>query len=281
MGALRRTAGAEKLTDLGRILNRAAGFTLIELVIVITISAIVAGMGAAFISRPIEGYVALNRRAALVDAADTALRRMQRDVRQALPNSVRIGCGGQCLEMLHVSGGGRYRNKGPGNVLDFTASDTGMDVLGTLSQAPSAGQSMVVYNLWAAGATSNAYGGDNRGVVGGGSTATSVVLNPAFKFPFSSPYQRFFIVDTPVTYFYDSGTKKLTRHSGYAIAAAQPETLGALSAGVLLADKVASCIFTYQAGAGKRSGLVLVAMSITESGETISLLEQIHVGNAP
>lgn len=258
------------------------GFTLIELVIVITITSIIAGIGAAFISRPMEGYIALNRRAGLVDKAENALRRMQRDVRQALPNSIRIACAGQCLELLHVTEGGRYRAKGPGNVLDFTVSDSdGFDVMGALAQAPTTAQSVVVYNVTGTGAAGNAYVGDNRTGVGAGSTTTSVALNPAFKFPFSSPYQRFFIVDEPVTYYYDSSAKKLTRHVGYAIQASQPTTTGGFGAGVLLADKVASCTFTYQAGVSQRSGLVLVDLSISEDSETVSLLQQIHVSNAP
>ncbi|MEX1993814.1 MAG: prepilin-type N-terminal cleavage/methylation domain-containing protein, partial [Steroidobacteraceae bacterium] len=57
------------------------GVTLIELIIVITITAIVAVGVSVFISRPIEGYVDAARRAELTDIADTALRRMTRDLR--------------------------------------------------------------------------------------------------------------------------------------------------------------------------------------------------------
>jgi len=105
------------------------GVTLIELVIVITISAIIATVLGVIIVRPIQGYQAQVRRAALVDAAEMALRRTARDVRQALPNSVRIvdalgntnnvSCltaGTVCtIEMLNTVDGARYR-EGPGNI---------------------------------------------------------------------------------------------------------------------------------------------------------------------
>lgn len=59
-----------------------------------------------FISRPMEGYVDLKRRAELVDQAEMSLRRMQRDIRTALPNSVRIFDSGKGVEFLHVVDGG-------------------------------------------------------------------------------------------------------------------------------------------------------------------------------
>ena len=59
------------------------GFTLIELVVTLTLSMIVVGFVSLFISGPVQGFTDQTRRARLVDAADTALRRMGRDVRRA------------------------------------------------------------------------------------------------------------------------------------------------------------------------------------------------------
>jgi MSHA biogenesis protein MshO len=105
------------------------GVTLIELVVVITISAIVATVLGTIIVRPIQGYQAQVRRAELVDAAEMALRRMGREIRLALPNSVRVrdslgnvdnvtcnAAGVTCtLELLRTVDGARYR-VGPGNL---------------------------------------------------------------------------------------------------------------------------------------------------------------------
>ena len=107
--------------------RRLAGVTLIELVVVITITGIIAVVLGTFIVRPIEGFRDTVRRAELVDAAEMALRRTARDIRRALPNSVRIRdslgnvdnvtCtvpGVTCaIEMLNTVDGGRYR-EGPG-----------------------------------------------------------------------------------------------------------------------------------------------------------------------
>ena len=81
------------------------GFTLVELVMVMVILGIVGGMVAVFMRAPIEAYFSSGRRAALTDVADTAVRRMSRDMRKALPNSVRTSVNGTeaCLEFAIAS----------------------------------------------------------------------------------------------------------------------------------------------------------------------------------
>lgn len=122
---MRSTPSASR-TEFNRA-RRITGVTLIELVVVITITGIIAVVLGTFIVRPIQGYQATVRRAELVDAAEMALRRTARDIRQALPNSVRVrdslgnvnnvtcnAAGVTCaIEMLNTMDGARYRD-GPG-----------------------------------------------------------------------------------------------------------------------------------------------------------------------
>jgi MSHA biogenesis protein MshO len=263
-------------------LKSAAGFTLIEIVVVIIIVGILSVMGGQFIVTPISNYIALSRRARLVDQADMAMRRMQRDIRHALPNSIRIDGSGHYLEMLNTVDGGRYRryqDGGLGDILDFTVADNGFDVLGDLDSAPPQGDYLVVYNTSSNGVTGNAYAAsaDNRAVVGAGSSLNAIVLSPAFNFANASPNQRFFVVDQPVTYACEGG--RLNRYAGYAINSIQATPPSGSPA--LVSQGVSSCHFSYDPGANQRAGLVTLRLSLSEDGETITLLHQVHVVNAP
>lgn len=261
-----------------------AGFTLIELVVVIVIVGILAALGGQLIVGPITGYVDLARRTRLVDQAEMVLRRMQRDVRQALPNSIRIKVDGanQYLELLHTTDGGRYRRyqgAAGDDILDFTVADTSFDVLGNLRQVPNVGDSLVVYNFSASGSSGNAYNpvSINRAVIAVGSTVQKINLQAPYQFAGMSPYQRFFVVDEPVTYACEDG--ELNRYSGYSINVNQE--ISGLGAGAKVTEGVSGCQFSYDAGAGQRAGLMTLSLKLTEAGETIGLLHEVHVMNAP
>lgn len=258
------------------------GFTLTEAIIVIVITGILFAAVAIFIQTPVKGYFDTVRRAQLVDVADTALQRISRDVRLALPNSVRIATSGAqtYLEFLLTSGGGRYRADGPGNVFVPGSSITSFDVLGPMPTF-AGGESIVVFNLFAnpTATSANAYVGDNRTLYSS-NTATTISF-AAKTFPFDSPAHRFQVVQYPVTYQCDPAGGVLRRYWGYAIASIQPTPPGGIVSQALLANNVSACSFGYAAGASQRNAVLVTSISLQLGGETVSLFNQVHVNNAP
>lgn len=271
--------------------HRHRGFTLLEAVVVIMLTGIVGVMVSTFIRQPVDAYVDLGRRAELTDAADLALRRMARELRTALPNSVRVAGGGTYVEFLPVRSAGRYRaaqtTAGIGNVLDFSsASDGDFDVLGPAVEAQ-AGDQLVVHNLGLPGA--DAYEGTSRRALTSTGTGLSALsYTPGgTQFPYASPHQRFHIVSTPVSFGCTpvaGGAGSLRRYAGYAIQAAQPTaTLSALTGtgNALLTGSVAACSFTYTGAATGRNAVVTLRLTLTSGGESISLLQQVQVEGSP
>lgn len=275
------------------------GFTLVEAVLVITITAILSAIVALFLRVPMQGYLDASRRAELTDTADSAARRISRDLRLALPNSVRIDASGFFLEFLPLAGSGRYRATGDGgtDILDFTtAADNSFDVLGPAISI-GAGSSIVVFNLGIAGA--DAYEGSNRrlynGVVGAASANIAYQAVSGSPFPFESPGNRFHVITTPVSYVCDQASRTLWRYWNYPIQAAQPGSLAILDGlggqRARMATNVActptlitdmGTRFEYAAGVMQRSGLVSIRLQLQDdSGESVNLYHEVHVSNVP
>jgi MSHA biogenesis protein MshO len=262
------------------------GFTLIEMIVVIVITGIIAGAVALFVRQPVQGYIDAARRAELTDIADTALRRMARDLRLALPNSIRITDGGLTVELLLTRSGGRYRAApradGSGDVLDFASADSSFDLLGPALNFQ-AGDRIVVYNLGPNVPDADAYNGTNITAYAGVPGAVSNVSVTPFQFPLESPGSRFQIVEGPVSYVCDIATGTLWRYGGYAIQAAQPNAaaLAGMGGGTRLATRLQSCAISYLPNTTERSGLVTMLLTLQQDGETVTLLHEVHVSNVP
>ena len=296
--------------------SRQRGFTLVEAVMVIVIVGVIGGMLAVFIRAPVQSYADSLARAELTDTADLALRRMARDLRLALPNSIRVNPAGDAIEMLLTRTGGRYlaAEDGVDNlpVLDFIdPANTSLTVVGALpgpGQLTPGSDYLVVYNLGPGIEPANAYdlSSPQRNIaqVTSVDAARNVLVladNPfaAQLPPLPSPTQRFQIVSGAVTYSCvlepDGTTRLLTRQWGYPITSAQsgdPVRTSGSGQRSPLAGRVKSCRFDYQSLASQRSALVILAVELQprlpagrQSGSstdaTVRLVHQVHVDNTP
>lgn len=254
------------------------GFTLVEMVVVIVLAGILSTMGVMFIIQPFEAQQAISRRAMLVDEADTALTLMVRDIRRALPNSVRLlDSGDNGLEIIPTVAGGRYRaqpdGNGQGDILDFTTNDTSFEVLTELAIDPS-GYALVIYNA----ATAWAYSGDNRTSINAWN-APILSFTP-IQFLHRSPTQRFHIVEQPVSFVCDLTTGTLTRYAEYDFRADPPSDFSD-STGTVLARHVTVCEIDHLDGTDTRNSLVRLRLRLSRDGEQVELLKQVLVLNTP
>lgn len=275
--------------------RRNHGFTLIEMIMVIVLLGILSTVLIVFIVTPFQAARDIERRADLVDAADLALNRITRELRGALPNSVRVH-DARHIEFIGTVTGGRYRRlPAPGGGSDIFVPARGsdsFDVLGGLidaalvtTRAPgfdcgtAAGDCLSVYNTGQPGL--NAYAGNNLAAITAVS-ADSISYDrgaPGPAFATHSPQQRFFVIDTVISYVCDPSTGQLRRLVGYGLGPNAPNLPP--NGGELVVDQVSACEFVYQPGTATRRGLVSLRLDLDEGGEQVFLLVQAQVLNAP
>lgn len=275
------------------------GFTLVEAIMVIVLTGIIAAVVAVFIRSPVQGYIDTVRRGQLSDEADFALRRIARDIHTALPNSVRAAVVGNqhFLEFLPVRSAGRYRVSADGGTDRLNIAnpaDNNFDVLShgaSPGVSVSSGDLIAIYNTGQSGA--NAYAGDNTRAVSSTTpalptTAATNIVVSGTQFPRDSSSYRFQVISTPVTYACETATGTLWRFSGYTIQSSQPTTLNVspLVSGQRLATNVVCPSGGTDIGTGfavqNADGLVLLRIQLRDSsGETLSLYREVHIDNAP
>jgi MSHA biogenesis protein MshO len=277
------------------------GVTLVELIIVMLILGVIGSSAAVYLASPVRAYFDGARRAQLTDRADTATRRMLRELQDALPNSPRITASGAnvFIEFVPIDDAGRYRAATSGgnepsgtDPLDVNdAADTGFQVLGSPVTVPPASggvsAQLVVFNL-GAGAF-DVYAGANRRTVttAAGSTQSIGFTGTGAALNADSPDRRFYLVRTPVTFAClpaTDGSGRIERASGYALQAAQPADLNAapLASATrhVLLDRVSACSFELTAAMANANGVAL-NVQLADGGETVTLRTQANLPNTP
>lgn len=287
------------------------GFTLVELVIVIALTGVVAAGLMVFFIPATNSYFDARRRAGLTDNADTALRRMARDIRMAVPNSIRSP-NNQCFELLPTTTGGRYRLASDvtsdaascttatcSMPLDTSQASTGFDVLSPMSTLPAVGDWVVVGNQ----NPNDVYAGTTRAAI------TAIANSPqaafgqqrlsfsAQQFPLGYAGGRFSIVanngNAPAVFYVCDGADgtvdaqgngkgtlfRLNRAFTPAYPAACPTTADA----AVVTRNVRSCNFVYSPtiGSTQQRGFVWMQLDLSDSNETVSLSFGAHVDNVP
>ena len=275
------------------------GFSLIEMIIAISVLGILTASTAVFLRGPIASYFDTERRVDIANAGELAMAKMAYEISRAVPNSVRVTIVGSgfYLEFLPVVSEGIYESSQPSFAGEGDVPNTGFDALCTPLPAPEVpcptgmlGDWVVINNHVA---SADVWGGNSR------ASLTSIVniaggvrINHASMAFVGSeaPDHHFQIASaTPVTYFCDptAGVGTLRRFSGYIIQAAQPVIATAAPlAGAqndLLAAQITACNARVVPGNLRRAQVVALTLTLAAGNppDSLSLYQAIRVESLP
>jgi len=268
-------------------------FTIIEMVIAITILGIVGGLSALIIDRTVDGYDATARRAKLHSGIRLAVDRIAREARHALPNSICTYDGSNCnssadrFYFLKTIDAGEYQTvtgnytsgnaRAPLPISPTTA--TSFDVLSTDNLTASATDWVVVYNtnntdIYTISTTKrNQISSIILKDVDGTNNITTVNFSSSISFPTHSPSRRVQIIKNNATLFYLSGTD-LYRASSFLLTPNTPEDEQ------LLLENVTDLDFSYIPGTQQRASVLTIDITITVKGEAVRIIHEAHIQNA-
>lgn len=267
------------------------GFTLIELILVIIILGIV-GVGIGSVVRQgTQLYVDTTERDRLISESRFVIERMSRELRQALPNSVRTAetARAQCVEFVPVQWSGFYWQI----PLAPDAAQNSMQILDAIGisdqyDARQVGaHSVVVY----ATNQQQIYTDNQRRLPLSRLTDPDVndgrqtlMFTAAQRFVSGSPSRRYYIVSTPVSYCVSAG--QIRRFANYGFRAAA--SVNGMGAGALMAQHVANDfsnpgerVFSVRQAILSRNALVNSLLLFKLGGEKAEFSQEVQIANTP
>ncbi|UTF61391.1 type II secretion system protein J [Gilvimarinus sp. DA14] len=245
------------------------GFTLIELITVIVILGIVSVIGSQFIVSAVESYDQSQNRARLAATGRQAIERISRQLRGAMPYSLRITNGGDCLQFLPLAAGGFYLQPVP--------TDTAISSIETSPFTVDFDQAEYL----SIGALSplEIYGASPDSLAVVASVAATQVDFSAHQWQRNSESQRFYLVGQPQAFclvnselrFYQD----LDPQDG-AVALAAGHSLMARNASASAADP-----FVISGNTAENNFLVSINLGFSEGGERAEFFQEVALRNVP
>jgi MSHA biogenesis protein MshO len=274
------------------------GFTLVELIAVI----ILLGIGSVGITSIIQlstqSYVNIADRDELIASARFAVERLNREIRNAVPNSARVktsvfaGKSISCLEFVPITASTSYTDIPVSpeplsttlKVAKFKGKD-GNDYACTGSCL----DSVVVYPLNSndifadqSDATGKVFGLNLVDSTGDEWTLTVDKLSPGVSFDSESPTSRLYIVTAPVSYCVTD--QQIYRYENYAYTVNQvapPQTTKIPMGNNIVNMDLGELPFTVVNASLQRNALVQIKLHFAKNDEDFVFNNEVHINNVP
>jgi MSHA biogenesis protein MshO len=277
-------------------LKKQQGFTLIELVTVMVILGVLATSVTTFIRFGTQSYTDAADREQLTSTARFVIERLNREVRNALPNSMRVisGDGKQCLEFIPIARSAIY--------LDIPVAPE--PVRNTITLAPFA--SDLVSNssrISIYGLTENTIYNNNEGVIAvfdsnnnnsispkleaadlnGTPPQVMLTLSAPIQFDAESPTNRLYFIEEPIAYCLEGDS--LYRYNNYVRAGVDRPPIfdASIPNRHLMAELFDNTVVPFQVmnATLQRNALVIVHFEFFQNLERIIFNHEIQVPNVP
>lgn len=260
------------------------GFTLVELIVTIVLVGILAISLSNITRESVFGYIDAKDRTRFSQSAKWVTERISREVREALPQSIRVGVSGNihCVEFMNIINASTYLDlPASGAVTSFNAVDFDLSFTAGLLIAIMPIDPSSIYLV--SGTLGNVASITDTG------NEVNIVLTGATNFNRRSPQNRFYLLNSPVAFCLNDNNGEVNRYTGHAISAAQqfPPTGGTVE---LMAEHYSAngTVFNYQPGTLSRAGLLQLNLriqnrdrSLSGNSESFEVFHEVHVRNVP
>ena len=260
------------------------GFTLIELIVVIALSSIVAVISVTFIRQTIQGSIDTAARQRLAAAGAIINEQISRVLRSALPGSIRTTSDNRCIEYMPVIAASSYISLVIGTPI------AQMQVVPYSSSAAATGF-LSIYPF----ASGNIYDQSDPGAltdftitIPAASTAQTINFGTTHTFTTESPLRRFYISTAPISICQQGNF--LYRYEGYGfvdnvanLVASLPSTQasGREVLGAFIADN--SMRFRFTPPTLQRNGVVTFDYTLQDSAgdDELEQSQEVQIRNVP
>lgn len=271
-------------------IKKPAGFTLVELIMVIVVLGILATGSVRFIALSAEGLVDTGARQALASSATIAVEKVLRDVRRALPNSVRVfdDGGNQCLELVPILHSSAYLSVPTAAAASSFQSIQFVNAVGGesgfVAVYPASVSAVYGSNQSRSAVTAVASSVGVAGTADENLQTITFTGGASYRFPSDSPSKRFYLVGQPISFCNDS-SGRLWRYQNYGFNLDSRSSIPTTGANrVLIADSLQSLSFNYTPAQLQRNAVVRMSLTIVrlnDASESINISQEVQLRNVP